>query len=759
MAESVVNKVVNKVCFRIDKASWNNLNRFQKRFDNIKKQMKSFNKDVTANAKQAVKEQEAALKRIERANKKAYAGGSKRSMQLGGSSGGARRGNRGGLGIEAGMTYFQSMKNSRGEYQDWWNTALKDRDSFNTKMLNKEKEASKNISAVVRERMQSMTSPSGAGKASSYFLDEQVASQREQQRLKDLERFKTKREQLLDRIETRTLFANNKAGDLRLRKEQMDAFQNSLRRVNQEYAKGAISTRRYNEETRSLLEHTKRLSMANKGLIEKLTSIRMMMIGGIGFAGYETIRNIAHVGQTLEGVRASLLIVSQDAAEANKNFHFLAKTASETGTNLDTAARGFVSLGVNTKDFMNTQQLQDLFQAYSRYAVVSGANQMSIEKGIQALSQIAGKGQAYAEEVRQQLSEQIPGALKIFAKSLNLTTKELFNEMAAGNIMAKDVLPKLAKEFNRAANSNGAFQKMMNTNRIVASKLNTQFMLFRDLVFTSGLRDGLNYLFNSLMDLMDAGRPLAVLFGNTLATAISTIIFPFRLLAAVVLDLSDAIGINLNGSLTKFLGSFGGIILGAIALVKTFKLLSPILLAMAGTVLMLARRFIFLTVAILSNPIGAAITAIIAALAALGYFIYKNWDSIKSFFIGVWDSIVGVIDNSIKWITSKFQKLMGWVKKAASFLGFGSDDDVNIKVKGEGSMSNVGQLSSNANNLSQTGGYANRVSYIQGDNRSKDNKPIPLDINVNSGAVEGLVDVKVRENNDYLSSGNEAYQD
>ena len=53
-----------------------------------------------------------------------------------------------------------------------------------------------------------------------------------------------------------------------------------------------------------------------------------------------------------------------------------------------------------------------------------------------------------------------------------------------------------------------------------------------------------------------------------------------------------------------------------------------------------------LTIALMTNPIIAIITAIVAAVAGLayaGYLIYKHWDTVKAWFVEMWEQWGGVI--------------------------------------------------------------------------------------------------------------------
>jgi hypothetical protein len=59
------------------------------------------------------------------------------------------------------------------------------------------------------------------------------------------------------------------------------------------------------------------------------------------------------------------------------------------------------------------------------------------------------KGTVSAEELRGQLGERLPGAFNLAAKAMGVTTAELGKMLENGEIMAGDLLPKLALELNK----------------------------------------------------------------------------------------------------------------------------------------------------------------------------------------------------------------------------------------------------------------------------------------------------------------------
>lgn len=92
-------------------------------------------------------------------------------------------------------------------------------------------------------------------------------------------------------------------------------------------------------------------------------------------------------------------------------------------------------------------------------------------------------------------------------------------------------------------------------------------------------------------------------------------------------------------------------------------------------------------IAMTANPIGLVMAGI-AGLIAIGYTLYANWDTIKSFFITLWDNPTAAIDTFCNSIRDKFMAAGNWlsekwasIKNMLSSPIFGS---VNITASGNG---------------------------------------------------------------------------
>lgn len=91
--------------------------------------------------------------------------------------------------------------------------------------------------------------------------------------------------------------------------------------------------------------------------------------------------------------------------------------------------------------------------------------------------------------------------------------------------------------------------------------------------------------------------------------------------------------------------------------------LGPLLMVLGNLITVIrgvAMAFAFLA----ANPIILAITAIILVIAGLAYLIIKNWDTIKGFFIGLWETVKKAFDGFISWVAGVFAPIIEGITKA-----------------------------------------------------------------------------------------------
>ncbi len=94
---------------------------------------------------------------------------------------------------------------------------------------------------------------------------------------------------------------------------------------------------------------------------------------------------------------------------------------------------------------------RDMNSIFSGIANAAAAMQMPMEdvNGVfLALGQMVSKGKVQAEELRGQLGERLPGAFRMAAEAMGMSTAELDKFMADGKLLSEDLLPRLAEALN-----------------------------------------------------------------------------------------------------------------------------------------------------------------------------------------------------------------------------------------------------------------------------------------------------------------------
>ncbi len=89
-----------------------------------------------------------------------------------------------------------------------------------------------------------------------------------------------------------------------------------------------------------------------------------------------------------------------------------------------------------------------------------------------------------------------------------------------------------------------------------------------------------------------------------------------------------------------------------------------------------------------SALLACPITWVAAALVAAGYLIYTNWDTIKAFFITLWNDPQAALHQFIDGVKNKFQEAYAWVMEKweaiKNFISTPIFGKVNIAAQGSG---------------------------------------------------------------------------
>lgn len=267
------------------------------------------------------------------------------------------------------------------------------------------------------------------------------------------------------------------------------------------------------------------------------------------------------------------------AKAANADLAYTIKLAQEAPFSINAIGDSMVKLRSAGLDA--TKVMSGLTNAVAAF----GGNDETLKRATVALQQMAGKGVVSMEELRQQLGEAVPTAMRLMARGLNVSLAELNKKVSLGTVEAQSSITAMVLEMDREYN--GAARKMMNTWTGMTAKLKTEWMLFAKEVGDAGLfnaaKEGLRQLSAILSD------------PNTINTA-------------------KALGQALGELITTFSSGVQWIMDNQNALIAWGQALGA--LVVGGYVMSLVRNLTFLKVAM-----AAMQASMVAAGAANGNFI------------------------------------------------------------------------------------------------------------------------------------------
>lgn len=121
--------------------------------------------------------------------------------------------------------------------------------------------------------------------------------------------------------------------------------------------------------------------------------------------------------------------------------------------------------------------------------------------------------------------------------------------MEQGQVLASDILPKVAKEMSRVANSGGALEEKYKTARVAQGRFFTQLEQAQNTIFQGGMDEGLGSFFNDLSHSLKELAPLLKVFGRIfkvaftlIGSAIRLVSVPFQMLGSLLGTITDALG-------------------------------------------------------------------------------------------------------------------------------------------------------------------------------------------------------------------------
>ena len=150
----------------------------------------------------------------------------------------------------------------------------------------------------------------------------------------------------------------------------------------------------------------------------------------------------------MEKLHASFAAVFGKGAE--EQFHFVSDTAQRFGKNILDVSKPYQKFAASAEYVgMSDQNVKAIYESTMKAVSKTGGDEQSVASTMLAFEQMLSKGVVTSEEFRRQFANHIPGAMKMGADALGVTTEQFKKMLQEGMIKTMDFLPKLSLEMNK----------------------------------------------------------------------------------------------------------------------------------------------------------------------------------------------------------------------------------------------------------------------------------------------------------------------
>lgn len=216
-------------------------------------------------------------------------------------------------------------------------------------------------------------------------------------------------------------------------------------------------------------------------------------------------KELARTQREFDSIDAIFRSVEGSAGAAEAAFDGVKEMSKTLGLDLRSTAKSFALFNAAAKgSALEGDAARDIFESVSIAATALQLDAYDTRGAMRALEQMISKGNVQAEELRGQLGERLPKAFALAAQAMGVTTSRLNDMLENGEVLAVDLLPKLAailREDYTAGAQLGAQALSSDINRLNTAIDETKLALSELLLIedaTEGLETGFSGLTGAL---------------------------------------------------------------------------------------------------------------------------------------------------------------------------------------------------------------------------------------------------------------------
>lgn len=260
-----------------------------------------------------------------------------------------------------------------------------------------------------------------------------------------------------------------------------------------------------------------RFTQTGRSVMGFARNVGAMITGFLGAFGIrggvlliaDLVKNFYETTKAIQSMDLALKMVSGTAENFKANQAFLNELTEKWGVEIKSATKNFTDFYASAKGLLSDQQIKEVFEGISKAASIMGRSVEQQEQTFLALEQMMSKGTIQAEELKRQLGNALPGAMRAAAMAymevhpevtkLQIAERELLKDMKKGLIDSATYVPLIVKQFQKLYGIEQVEQ--VNTLAAAQNRLSNSWVnLVRSM--NENEDGGLTRFFSTLLDLL-----------------------------------------------------------------------------------------------------------------------------------------------------------------------------------------------------------------------------------------------------------------
>jgi tape measure domain-containing protein len=226
--------------------------------------------------------------------------------------------------------------------------------------------------------------------------------------------------------------------------------------------------------------------------------------------GANLVKDIYQTTKELQSLDLALKMVSETQNRYATNTSFVRELSERWGIEIKGLTEQFTQFYVNAKGKLSEDAIRKSFEGIAKAGAVMGISIDKQNDAFYAFNQMLSKGTVQAEELKKQLGNALPGAIKAATMAyqelnpnLKVTEQMMLDQMKAGKLVSTEMVPAIIRAYEKLygiENVNGVDTLAASTNRLS----NSWTELIRSLndSETGGVSKFFSFMITSLTDIL-----------------------------------------------------------------------------------------------------------------------------------------------------------------------------------------------------------------------------------------------------------------